>query len=557
MRLFGKLQPAPALARGERLRFSSKLGRLAGRMKEPEWRRYAKLLLAGKLLGLAALFAIMLAIQIAPNILGGSTAVAQQAAAAAPAAAPADPLAAVKAGDIVNPLNTLWVLLAAFLVFGMQVGFTMLEAGFCRSRETVNVLMECIVDTCLCGILFYAWGFAFMFGHGNGYIGWGGLGEDGKTITDWFFLQHAPATYETTGIAFLAYWLFQFAFADCASTICSGAMIGRTSFWGDLIYSVCVSGFIYPIVGHWAWGPDGFLNTMGSDGNFLPWVGTSFHDFAGSTVVHTIGGAIALAGAIVLGPRLGRRFKRDGGGPMMPHDLTIAAVGGLILWFGWYGFNPGSTLSIMDMAGAGRVAANTTLAASAAGLLACCWGYAKSGKWDVSYTVNGFLAGLVAITCPCYWVTPTGSIALGAVAGVLVILATDVLEFLRIDDPVGAVPVHCINGIWGTLSLGLFACGQFNASGPISGSTENPLTGLFYGGGATLLKAQAIGSATIAIVTFVAAMLMFSIINAMGLLRVSKEVEQYGLDLHEHGIPAYPEYLLTTSGSLGGPPASH
>jgi len=335
-------------------------------------------------------------------------------------------------------------------------------------------------------------------------------------------------------------------------------MIGRTSFWGDLIYSVCVSGFIYPIVGHWAWGPDGFLSTMGTPDHFLPTFGMGFHDFAGSTVVHTIGGAIALAGAIVLGPRLGRRFKRDGGGPMMPHDLTIAAIGGLILWFGWYGFNPGSTLSIMDMAGAGRVAANTTLAACSAGLLACAYGFAKSGKWDVSYTINGFLAGLVAITCPCYWVTPVGSLALGAVAGVLVIVATDVLEFLRIDDPVGAVPVHCINGIWGTLSLGLFASGQFNASGPISGSTESPLAGLFYGGGTQVLIAQAIGSATITLATFVVAMVMFYIINAFGLLRVTKEVEQYGLDLHEHGVPAYPEYLLTTSGSFSGvPPAGH
>jgi Amt family ammonium transporter len=438
----------------------------------------------------------------------------------------------------------------------MQVGFTMLEAGFCRSRETVNVLMECIVDTCLCGVLFYAWGFAFMFGHGTPWIGSGdGAGHN------WYFLQNAPATYEATGIAFLAFWLFQFAFADCASTICSGAMIGRTSFWGDLIYSVCVSGFMYPIIGHWAWGPDGFLATMGDatkPESYFPWVGTGFHDFAGSTVVHTIGGAIALAGSIMLGPRLGRKFKRDGGGPMLPHDLTIAAVGGLILWFGWYGFNPGSTLSIMDMAGAGRVAANTTLAACAAGLTACAYGYAKSGKWDVSYTVNGFLAGLVAITCPCYWVTPAGSLALGGVAGVLVIVATDVLEYLRIDDPVGAVPVHCVNGIWGTLSLGLFASGQFNSSGPISGSTDNPLTGVFYGGGWTVFKAQLIGNATITISTFAIAMLMFAVINAFGLLRVTKEVEQYGLDLHEHGIPAYPEYLLTTSGSMGGPPpASH
>ena len=184
-------------------------------------------------------------------------------------------------------------------------------------------------------------------------------------------------------------------------------MIGRTGFVGDLIYSFCVSGFIYPIIGHWAWGPDGFLATMGSAGNFLPSLGTGFHDFAGSTVVHTIGGLVALAGAIVLGPRLGRKFKRDGGGPMLPHDLTIAACGGLILWFGWYGFNPGSTLSAMDFEGIGRVAANTTLAACAGGpdrdvsrLLR------MSKKWDVSFTVNGFLAGLVAITCPCYWVSP-------------------------------------------------------------------------------------------------------------------------------------------------------
>ena len=187
---------------------------------------------------------------------------------------------------------------------------------------------------------------------------------------NWFFLQGAPATYEATGVAFLAFWLFQFAFADTCSTITSGAMIGRTGFVGDLLYSFAVSGFIYPIIGHWAWGPDGFLATMGSAGNFLPSLGTGFHDFAGSTVVHTIGGFIALAGAIVLGPRLGRKFKRDGGGPMLPHDLTIAASGGLLLWFGWYGFNPGSTLSAMDFEGIGRVAANTTLAACAAGLTA-------------------------------------------------------------------------------------------------------------------------------------------------------------------------------------------
>src|SRR5437762_13197938 len=389
----------------------------------------------------------------------------------------------VKAADIVNPVNTMWTLVASFLVFGMRVGFTMLEAGFCRSRESVNVLVECVVDTCLCGILFYAIGFAFMFSHGNGFIGY-----------HWFFLQNAPATYGTTGVAFLAVWIFQFAFADTCSTITSGAMIGRTGFVGDLLYSLGVSGFIYPIIGHWAWGPDGFLATMGSEGNFLPGLGTSFHDFAGSTVVHTIGGFVALAGAIVLGPRLGRKFKRDGGGPMLPHDLTVATVGGLILWFGWYGFNPGSTLSAMDFEGIGRVAANTTLAACAAGLSAMFYAFPKTKTWDVSFTVNGFLAGLVAITCPCYWVSPTGAILLGLVAGVVVVVAVDVLEWLRIDDPIGAVPVHGICGIGGTLSLGLFACGQYGATGPLGPDNAAPLTGLLYGGGFQVLIAQAIGS---------------------------------------------------------------
>jgi len=447
----------------------------------------------------------------------------------------------LKGNDVVNPLNTVWTLLAAFLVFGMQVGFTMLEAGFCRSRETVNVLMECIVDTCLCGVLFFAFGFTFMFSHGNGFIGY-----------HWFFLQGVPATYESTGVAFLAFWLFQFAFADTCSTITSGAMIGRTSFVGDLLYSVAVSGFIYPIIGHWAWGPDGFLATMGSEGKFLSSLGTGFHDFAGSTVVHTIGGFIALAGAIALGPRLGRKFKRDGGGPMLPHDLTIAAVGGLILWFGWYGFNPGSTLSAMDFEGIGRVAANTTLAACAAGLTALAYSFVLSKKWDVSFTVNGFLAGLVAITCPCYWVSPVGAILLGGVAGVLVVVGVEALEWLRIDDPIGAVPVHGFAGIWGTLSLGLFACGKYGATGPLAADNSAPLAGLFYGGGLTVLKAQAIGSLTITVATFAVSLAVMYSIKAVGLLRVSGEGETHGLDLHEHGISAYPEYLISPAGRPAG-----
>jgi Amt family ammonium transporter len=507
----------------QRLSFSEKVSRLTVRLRDPEWRRYGKLLVLGKAGGIALLLAIigLLSCTVFAKVYA------------------ADPV--VKAADIVNPVNTAWTLVAAFLVFGMQVGFTMLEAGFCRSRETVNVLVECVVDTCLCGILFYAVGFAFMFSHGNGFIGY-----------HWFFLQNAPDTYETTGVAFLAVWIFQFAFADTCSTITSGAMIGRTDFVGDLLYSLCVTGFIYPVIGHWAWGPDGWLANMGSAGNMFPSLGMPFHDFAGSTVVHTIGGFIALAGAIVLGPRLGRKFKRDGGAPMLPHDLTIAVSGGLILWFGWYGFNPGSTLSAMDFVGIGRVATNTTLAACAAGLSSILYGFMMTKKWDAGFTTNGFLAGLVAITCPCYWVSPTGAVLLGAIAGVIVILGIDLLEWLRIDDPIGAVPVHGICGIWGTLSLGLFACGKYGATGPLSPDNSAPLKGLFYGGGTQVLVAQAIGSACITLATFGVAMVVMLAINAFGMLRLSEEAELYGMDLHEHGISAYPEYVLSSLGAPGG-----
>jgi len=509
--------------RSPKLSLAQKFSRLAVRLRDPDWRRYGGTLLAGKVVGVGMVLMVM---TVVSGVFFSHVFAAD---------------AEVKAADVVNPVNTAWTLVAAFLVFGMQVGFTMLEAGFCRSRETVNVLVECVVDTCLCGILFYAIGFAFMFSHGNGFIGY-----------HWFFLQNAPATYETTGVAFLAVWIFQFAFADTCSTITSGAMIGRTGFVGDLLYSIGVTGFIYPIIGHWAWGPDGWLATMGSAGYVFPSLGMNFHDFAGSTVVHTIGGFIALAGAIVLGPRLGRKFKRDGGGPMLPHDLTIAVSGGLILWFGWYGFNPGSTLSAMDFVGIGRVATNTTLAACAAGLSSILYGYFRMKKWDASYTTNGFLAGLVAITCPCYWVSPTGAVLLGGIAGVLVIMGVDLLEWLRIDDPIGAVPVHGLCGIWGALSLGLFACGKYGATGPIAPDNSAPLTGLFYGGGLLVLKAQIIGSACITLATFGVAMVVMLAVNSIGMLRLPREAELYGMDLHEHGISAYPEYVISALGAPSG-----
>ena len=491
--------------------------RLRTSWQDPQIRRYVGYMFLGKAIGLGLVLTLMTR-WFLPAVLG------------AQAAAPAAPAPAIDPTSIVNTVNTVWVLVAAFLVFAMQVGFVMLEAGFARSRESVNILVEGIVDTCICGITFWLWGFAFMFEPGTPFIG-----------TTGFALQGLPATYGTTGVPLLAFWVFQFAFADTTSTITSGAMIGRCGFIGDLLYSVGVTGFLYPIIGHWAWGPDGWLATMGP----IP-----FHDFAGSTVVHTIGGAISLAGAIALGPRLGRVFKRDGGGPMPAHDLILGAAGGLLLWFGWYGFNPGSTLSAMDTQGIGRMAFNTTLAACSAGLTALFYGYAKTKKWDLAITTNGFLAGHVAITCPCYWVSPSGAFLIGIGGGLVVVWGIDLLEHLRIDDPIGAVPVHMMGGIWGTLSLGLFATGKYGAPTPTGEDVSTVVRGLFYGGGAGVLKAQFIGSAAIAVATFASALALMYAVKATGTLRVSAEGELEGLDLHEHGTSAYPEYMISGSESV-------
>jgi Amt family ammonium transporter len=494
------------------------------RMRDRERQKFFGAYLGSKLIGVGVVFLGMWALAWYFSTKAGAAMIGQE----------TPPL---KADDIVNPLNTVWVLIAAFLVFFMQAGFMALEAGFARTREVSNIMLECIVDTCLCGILFWAFGFAFMFGSGNGWIG-----------HEFFFLNNAPATYGSTGVAFLAFFLFQFAFADTCSTITSGAMVGRTAFGGDLLYSVAVSGFIYPIVGHWIWGPDGWLATQS----------TPFRDFAGSTVVHTVGGMMALAGAIALGPRLGRKFKRDGGGMPPGHDMVIASLGGVILWFGWYGFNPGSTLSALDYGGIGRVAANTTLAACAGGLAAVFFAYPRSRKWDLGITTNGFLAGLVAITAPCYWVSPFGAICIGAIAAVIMVLAVDFIEWIRVDDPIGAVAVHGACGIFGTLAVGLFATGQYGLPGPTGADTSAPIEGLFYGGGGKQLLVQFIGSAVCTIAVLVVGLAVMFGIKALGVLRISEEHELEGIDIVEHGAPAYhPEfaymgYSAIPSGKGGG-----
>jgi Amt family ammonium transporter len=481
--------------------------RLRTNMRDPLIRRNVTYYMGGKLLGMALVISLMWL--VLPAVVHAAS-------------------RGTIATPTINAVNTAWTLVAAFLVFCMQVGFVMLEAGFARSRESVNILVEGIADTCICGVLFWAWGFAFMFEPGTPWIG-----------THGFLLMGLSPTYMTTGIPLLGFWVFQFAFADTASTITSGAMIGRCGFWGDILYSIGVTGFIYPIIGHWTWGPDGWLALL------------NFHDFAGSTVVHSIGGAISLAGAIALGPRIGRIFKRDGGGPPPAHDLVIGAVGGLILWFGWYGFNPGSTLSALDTSGIGRVSFNTTLAACSAGLTALFYSYirSKDKKWDLGLTVNGFLGGLVAITCPCYWVDPVGAFFIGVVAALVVVWGLDALEYLRIDDPIGAVPVHLVAGIWGTLSLGLFATGAYGLPTATGADTSSVVTGLFYGGGLSQLGTQALGSGvTVASTLAVSFVLMYALKYA-GVLRVSRAGELEGLDLHEHGASAYPEYALVGVGT--------
>jgi Amt family ammonium transporter len=312
-------------------------------------------------------------------------------------------------------------------------------------------------------------------------------------------------------------------------------MVGRTRFAGDLLYSVVVSGFIYPIFGHWVWGPDGWLGKAGVPAKDL--ATTPFRDFAGSTVVHTVGGVLAIAGAIALGPRIGRKFKRDGGGLPPGHNMTLAALGGVILWFGWYGFNPGSTLSAMDFEGIGRIATNTTLAACAGALVGVAWVYPRAKKWDVGISINGLLAGLVAITCPCYWVSPTGAIAIGAIAGAIVVLAVDFTEWIRVDDPCGAFAVHGVCGIWGTISLGLFAVGNY------VGGDGSVVKGVLYGGNTNQLVAQIKGSVIITAATLAAGLLLMFGVKAIGILRVSEAGEIEGLDIHDHGAPAYhPEY---------------
>jgi len=394
----------------------------------------------------------------------------------------------------------MWTLVAAALVFFMQAGFAMVECGFTRAKNAINIMMKNLMDFAVGSLAFWAVGFGLMFGVSNGLFG----------TTGFFLSDFSPGGDPWV----LAFWMFQVVFAATAATIVSGAMAERTKFSGYLIYSLVISALVYPIFGSWAWGS--LFNGNG-------WLeGLGFIDFAGSTVVHSVGGWAALAGAIVLGPRLGK-YTSDGKiRPILGHNIPLAALGVFILWLGWFGFNPGST-TVADKSIA-MIFVNTNLAAAAGCVVAMIVSWMKFGKPEISMSLNGALAGLVAITAGCANVSPTSSIIIGAIAGVLVFFAVLFFDKIKIDDPVGAVSVHGINGAWGTLAAGIFNIG---------------------GTSAKMIGVQLLGIGTCFVWTFVLAMILFKIIDKTIGLRVSPEEEVEGLDFAEHGGNAYPDFATS------------
>ncbi|MCK9594927.1 MAG: ammonium transporter [Candidatus Omnitrophica bacterium] len=417
------------------------------------------------------------------------------------------------AANPMAPVDYVWVLVCGFLVFFMQAGFAMVEAGFCRAKNATNLMAKNVIDFTVASLIFMAFGFALMMGTDyHGLVG----------ISGWFL--HGES-YDV-GKYLMFFW--QLVFAGTAATIVSGAIAERLKFKAYFIYSLAVTALIYPIYGHWVWG-GGWLSQ-------LPF-GIGHVDFAGSGVVHTIGGFVGLAGAIVLGPRFGK-FAKDGKPRAIPgHSITLAALGTFILWFGWFGFNPGSTFSAHQLRIA-VIAVNTNLAAAAGAAVAILLVFAKTKKWDVGMMLNGCLAGLVAITAPCAWVEAWAAVVIGAIAGALVVGSVYFWEARGVDDPVGAVSVHGINGIWGLIAVGLFADGTYGL-----GTTSEPLVkGLFYGGGSGQLLAQVIGAVVCAAWAFGLGFVVFKIMDKKFGVRVSPEEELKGLDIIEHGTPAYPNF---------------
>lgn len=418
--------------------------------------------------------------------------------------------------QLVSGVNTVWMLLAAMLVFFMQPGFALVEAGFTRTKNTANILMKNFVDFIFGSLLYWLVGFGIMFGLGDlfGTPHLMSLAFDSNGLPD-------PASLPTEG-----FLVFQTVFCATAATIVSGAMAERTKFSMYLAYTIFISVLIYPVSGHWTWGGGWLMN--GEEGSFMMNLfGTTFHDFAGSTVVHSVGGWIALVGAAILGPRIGK-YGKDGKSRAIPgHNLTLAALGVFILWFGWFGFNPGSQLAAAttdDQVAISLVFLNTNLAACAGGCFALLVSWMKYGKPSLSLTLNGILAGLVGVTAGCDVVAPVGAVIIGSVCGVLMIFAVDFIDkVLKVDDPVGASSVHGVCGFTGTVLTGLFATGE----------------GLFYGGGWNFLGAQLFGALTVGAWAAGMGFVIFKLLDKIHGLRVPGRVEEEGLDIYEHGESAY------------------
>ena len=418
-------------------------------------------------------------------------------------------------------LDLVWMLVAAFLVFFMQAGFAMVEAGFTRAKNACNIMMKNLMDFSVGSLAFWAIGFGVMFG----------ASKMGLFGTSGFFLSGGdPSTSE--GLWQYGYWMFQAVFAATAATIVSGAMAGRTKFSGYLVYSVFISALIYPVVGHWIWG-GGWLGELG------------MVDFAGSTVVHSVGGWAALAGAVVLGPRIGK-YVRDGkkvvSKAIPGHSIPLASLGVFILWFGWFGFNAGSTVSGTNLSIA-TIAVTTNLAAAAGAVAAMFTSWRFYKKPDTSMTLNGALAGLVAITAPCAVVSPGSAIIIGLAAGVLVVFSVLFIDkVLHIDDPVGAISVHGVCGMFGTLCVGLFAEARFASAAGVG-----EVNGLFFGGGLRQLGIQALGAISVFAWVGITAFTLFFIVKKTIGLRVSKAEEIRGLDIGEHGMEAYAGFQIFTT----------
>lgn len=434
-------------------------------------------------------------------------------------AADPSPLETMKVG-----IDTVWVLFTAFLVFFMNLGFAMVETGLTRSKNSVNILAKNFIVFAISAISFYILGFGFMFGNGNGFIGLSGIfaltGPDTSPLTGDAY-KGVYGALNWTGVPLYAKFFFQLVFAGTAATIVSGAVAERIKFYSFIAFTFVLIMVLYPITGHWIWG-GGWLAAKG------------MFDFAGSTVVHSVGGWAALAGVIMLGARLGK-YRSDGSiSPIFGHNMGFATLGVFVLWFGWFGFNPGSTMSVGDGSAIAHIALTTNTACVFAIATATAASWILQKKPDLSMILNGALAGLVAITAPCAFVSVPAAAVIGSIAGVLVVLAVFFFDKMRLDDPVGALSVHLVNGVFGTLAVGLWA--KDKITGTATGD------GLFNGGGFHLFITQLIGVVTVGAFIFCSSIVAWFLIKKTLGLRVSKKEEVLGLDLGEHGNKAYPDF---------------